>query len=182
MRKVVLFFTGIISFVFIYSTVSSEFTKSQKYTLSDYILEFRPFAVKEMNRSGIPASVTLAQAILESAYGNSTLAIFANNHFGIKCKPDWKGETYPLGNDCYKKYGSALESYQDHSNHIRSRAWYKDLFKLKITDYKGWAFGLKRAGYAEDPNYAYSLIQIIEMYNFRGLDSLYTPADSAISK
>jgi flagellum-specific peptidoglycan hydrolase FlgJ len=135
-----------------------------------------------MNRSGIPASIILAQAIIESAFGNSTLAILANNHFGIKCKPEWKGETFPIGNICYKKYGSALESYRDHSNHIRSKKWYKNLFSLSINDYKGWAWGLKNDGYAEDPNYAYSLITIIERYKLHSLDSLYTPADTIIAK
>jgi len=182
MRKVGLFLFVIAALTLIYSSVSSEHTKSLKYTLSDYINEFRPLAIKEMNRSGIPASIILAQAILESAFGNSTLAIFANNHFGIKCKPDWKGETFPVGNDCYKKYNSVLESYQDHSNHIRSRKWYQNLFSLDINDYKGWAWGLKKDGYAEDPNYAYSLISIIEMYKLHKLDSLYTPSDSLITR
>ncbi len=182
MRKIVLLCAGIVALTLICSNVSSEYAKNQKYTLGDYILAFRNYALKEMNRSGIPASIILSQAILESAFGNSTLAIFANNHFGIKCKPDWKGETYPLGNDCYKKYASALDSYRDHSNHIRSRKWYKNLFTLNIYDYKAWAFGLKQDGYAEDPNYAYSLIALIERYKLHRLDSLYTPADTIIIK
>jgi flagellum-specific peptidoglycan hydrolase FlgJ len=158
--------------------VTSEYSGNQKYTLSEYIELFEPTAIKEMNRSGVPASITLAQAILESGYGNSDLAVYANNHFGIKCKPDWKGETYSKGSYCYKKYASALESYEDHSNHIKSRKWYADLFKLSITDYKGWSHGLKNAGYAQDPNYAYNLILIIERYKFSKLDSLYTPTDT----
>ena len=168
--------------VLISANVTSKIPSNQKYTLSEYITFFKPVAIKEMNRTGVPASVTMAQAILESGYGNSALAVYANNHFGIKNKPDWTGETYTIGTACYKKYGSALESYEDHSNHLKSRKWYADLFKLKITDYKDWAFGLKKAGYAQDPYYAYRLIQIIEMYKFSSLDSLYTPSDTIIVK
>ena len=155
-------------------SVSSGFASYQKYSLSEYIDSFEPTAIKEMNRTGVPASITMAQAILESGYGNSDLAVYANNHFGLKCKPDWKGETYTMGSYCYKKYATALESYEDHSNHIKSRSRYAGLFKLKVTDYKGWSTGLKNAGYAQDPNYAYNLILLIERYNFSKLDSLYT--------
>lgn len=149
-----------------------------KYTLTEYVAAYKEIAVKEMNRSGIPASVTMAQGILESAYGNSTLALMANNHFGIKNKPDWKGETYSIGASCYKKYNSVLESFKDHSNHIKSRKWYADLFLLSHTDYKNWALGLKKAGYAEDPNYAWSLISLVEKYKLSDLDKLYSPSDT----
>lgn len=155
---------------------------SKKYTLTQYIDTFKMVAVEEMDRSGIPASITLSQAILESAYGNSNLAQTANNHFGIKCKPDWSGETYGSGEYCYKKYKSARESFKDHSDHIMSRKWYSDLFKLNITDYKEWAHGLKKAGYAEDPYYAYRLIKIIELYNLTELDKLYCVGDTSLSK
>ena len=182
MKKAIAFIAVILMISLYSAEVSSEFSNNQKYTLSEYIALFKPIAIKEMNRTGVPASITMAQAILESGYGNSALAIYANNHFGIKCKPDWTGDTYSIGASCYKKYGSALESYEDHSNHIKTRKWYAELFNLKTTDYKGWAFGIKKAGYAQDPNYAYSLIKIIEMYKFSGLDSLYTPADTTISE
>lgn len=169
-------FLLLIAFI-IFCSGAAKITSStnKKYTLTQYIDSFKSVAVEEMNRSGIPASVTLSQAILESGFGNSDLAQSANNHFGIKCKPDWTGETYGTGNYCYKKYGSVRESYKDHSDHIKSRKWYADLFKLSITDYKNWAHGLKKAGYAEDPNYAYSLIYLIEHYNLSKLDKLYSP-------
>ena len=91
-------------------------------------------------------------------------------------------KTYYIGSTCYKKYNSALESYEDHSKHIKSRKWYASLFSLNITDYKKWAHGLKKAGYAQDPYYAYRLIQIIDKYKFHSLDSLYNPADTILSK
>ena len=162
--------------------VSSTLTLTQTYSISEYITIYKPLAIKEMKRSGIPASIIMAQAILESRYGNSILAVYANNHFGIKNKPDWKGKTFWIGTSCYKKYDSVLESYEDHSNHIKSRKWYADLFNLKITDYKQWAFGLKKAGYAEDPVYAYKLIKIIETFDFLAMDSLYTPFDSTFAE
>jgi flagellum-specific peptidoglycan hydrolase FlgJ len=149
-----------------------------KFTLIEYIAEFKDLAVTEMNRSGVPASITMSQGILESAFGNSTLALMANNHFGINNKPDWKGETYSMGSSCYKKYNSVFESFQDHSNHIKSRKWYADLFKLNHTDYKNWAHGLKKAGYAQDPNYAWSLISLIEKYKLNELDKLYVSGDT----
>ncbi|HNW99327.1 MAG TPA: glucosaminidase domain-containing protein [Bacteroidales bacterium] len=171
-----IFFTFIaISFTVIAFTSAPN---TKKYTLTQYVDTFKIIAVEEMNHSGVPASITLAQAILESGYGNSYLAQYANNHFGIKNKPDWKGEKFWVGSNCYKKYKNILESYADHSNHIKTRKWYANLFSLNITDYKNWAFGLKKAGYAEDPSYAYRLIYIIEKYKFNSLDSLYCPEDS----
>ena len=162
--------------------ISTNAIKHQ-YSLSEYISAFKETAITEMNRTGVPASITLAQAILESGYGNSSLAVYANNHFGIKTKPDWKGEAYTIGTCCYKKYNTALESYSDHSDHLKGRKWYNDLFLLPITDYKQWAYGLKKAGYAEDPYYAGRLIKIIEQQKFYSLDSLYIPlADSSATE
>lgn len=175
MRKLSILILFIAFIVFCSGTLSTTPTATKKYTLTQYIDTFKNVAVEEMNRSGIPASVTLSQAILESGFGNSDLALNANNHFGMKCKPEWTGETYGTGNYCYKKYSSVRESYKDHSDHIKSRKWYADLFKLGITDYKNWAHGLKKAGYAEDPKYAYSLIYLIEHYNLSKLDKLYSP-------
>jgi flagellum-specific peptidoglycan hydrolase FlgJ len=144
--------------------------KEKKLTLTEYIETYRDLAIEEMVFSGIPASITMAQGILESAYGNSNLAINANNHFGMKCKPEWTGETITVSGDCYKKYPSNYDSWHDHSLHIMSRKWYADLFKLQQTDYTGWAHGLKKAGYASDPRYAYSLIHLIEQYKLYELD------------
>jgi hypothetical protein len=130
-----------------------------------YIEEHKDEAISDMKRTGVPASITLAQACLESMDGNSPLAVKANNHFGIKCS-DWKGAYYIQDDDtkdeCFRKYGSTLESYDDHSNFLRTRPRYAFLFQLDPTDYKGWARGLKKAGYATDPRYADRLIKIIE--------------------
>ena len=137
-----------------------------KITLEEYILKYKDLAIEEMKKNKIPASITLAQGILESANGNSVLARNANNHFGIKCKPEWKGGRYyyddDLKHECFRKYSSDIESYQDHSLFLRSREYYTSLFLLDETDYKGWAYGLKRAGYATCPTYAEQLIGIIE--------------------
>jgi len=138
------------------------------YRLSrkDYIEKYKNQAIKEMFRSGVPASITLAQGILESADGNSPLARYANNHFGIKCHSSWSGETFIMDddarNECFRKYHTALESFEDHSNFLTGRSRYSDLFDLKKTDYKGWARGLKKAGYATNPKYANILIHLIE--------------------
>ena len=130
-----------------------------------FIRKYRNIAIEEMDRTGIPASITLAQGILESADGTSELARMAKNFFGIKCH-DWQGATYIMDddkkNECFRKYRYAEESWVDHSDFLVSRSHYAPLFKLSKTDYKGWAKGLKKAGYATDPNYAQRLIQIIE--------------------
>ncbi len=139
-----------------------------------YIKKWAATAVSEMHRSGVPASITLAQGMLESAHGKSELATNANNHFGIKCH-DWKGKTYSAdaetGKECFRKYDKAEESFQDHSDFLRYRDRYKFLFDLKSTDYEGWAYGLRKAGYATDPKYPEKLIGIIEAY---GLDQYDT--------
>jgi LysM repeat protein len=140
----------------------------------EYIEKYKDDAIKEMLMHKVPASITLAQAILESANGNSPLAMYANNHFGIKCKAEWKGLTFTLDddekNECFRKYSSVLESYSDHSLFLKNRPWYASLFELKITDYKGWAFGLKEAGYATHPDYAKMLISLIERYELYKYD------------
>ncbi len=139
-----------------------------------YVSKWAATAVSEMRRTGIPASITLAQGMLESANGQSDLAKKANNHFGIKCH-EWKGATFIADDDrkgeCFRKYSSAEESYKDHSDFLRYRDRYKPLFGLQITDYKGWAYGLKQAGYATDPNYPTKLIDLIETYNLTRFDS-----------
>jgi LysM repeat protein len=119
-----------------------------------------------MNEYGIPASITLAQGILESGCGKSALAVEANNHFGIKCHKEWTGKTYTMDDDakdeCFRKYASAEESFNDHSLFLTTRDRYANLFTLDLKDYKGWAYGLKSAGYATNPKYAEILIRIIE--------------------
>ena len=130
-----------------------ELTMGQKkMSRDDYIKEYSRFATDEMNRSGVPASITLAQGILESDCGNSTLARKANNHFGIKCKKEWNGESYSKDdeqeNECFRKYNSVLESYTDHSIFLKTRPRYAFLFDIPVTDYKAWCYGLKDAGYA----------------------------------
>jgi LysM repeat protein len=129
-----------------------------------------------MKTHGIPASITLAQGCLESGDGLSDLAVEANNHFGIKCHKDWTGPTYykkddDPGKSCFRKYGKAEDSYKDHSDFLRYRDRYAFLFDLDVKDYKGWAYGLKKAGYATNPNYPQLLIKIIEDYKLYQYDS-----------
>lgn len=139
-----------------------------------YIEQFAPLAVEEMYRSGIPASITLAQGLLESGNGLSVLAVKGNNHFGIKCHNNWKGGRMYHDDDrrgeCFRKYPSPEQSYRDHSDFLRYRERYKFLFDYKITDYKAWAHGLKKAGYATDPSYPKKLIQLIEEYDLHQYD------------
>jgi len=143
---------------------------------ADYIAKYKDEAIKEMNRSGVPASITLAQGILESGNGNSALARKANNHFGIKCHSDWKGPTYiqddDRKNECFRKYKHVLDSYHDHSEFLK-KSRYADLFALKPSDYKGWAHGLKKAGYATNPKYPKLLIDIIEKNELYQYDEGY---------
>ena len=140
----------------------------------DYIDKYSDIAIKEMKRTGVPASITLAQGILESNAGQSVLATKGNNHFGIKCHNDWKGKTMKMDDnapkECFRVYPNAEASFRDHSDFRRSRDRYKSLFELKQTDYKGWARGLKKAGYATDPGYADKLITLIEDYELYRFD------------
>jgi LysM repeat protein len=135
-------------------------------TREEYILEYRDLAMAEMLRTGIPASIKLAQGLLESDNGNSTLARKGNNHFGIKCHSDWRGRKMyhddDARNECFRRYKSAYDSYMDHSDFLMYKSRYAFLFDLEITDYKGWAKGLKKAGYATSRKYADLLIRIIE--------------------
>ena len=141
-----------------------------------YIEQFATLAVEEMYRSGIPASITLAQGLLESGYGLSELAVKGNNHFGIKCHNNWTGGRMYHDDDekgeCFRKYKSPEESYRDHSDFLRYRDRYKFLFDYKITDYKSWAHGLRKAGYATDPAYPTKLINIIETYGLHEYDTI----------
>jgi len=139
-----------------------------------YIKKFAPAAVKNMRFYKIPASITLAQGVLESGYGEGTLAKKANNHFGIKCHKGWKGKSIRHDDDeedeCFRSYKNPLKSYRDHSLFLVDRDRYSGLFKLKRKDYKGWAKGLKAAGYATDPKYAEKLISLIERFNLTRFD------------
>ncbi len=138
-----------------------------------YIEKYSALAVQEMYRSGVPASITLAQGLLESRYGLSELAVKGNNHFGIKCH-NWTGGRMYHDDDargeCFRVYESADESFRDHSDFLRYRDRYKFLFDLEPTDYQGWAHGLKKAGYATDPAYPKKLIKLIEDYRLHEYD------------
>lgn len=147
------------------------------YTTLTYIEAFKGVAIAEMNAYGIPASITLAQGILESGSGSSSLAKYANNHFGIKCTSDWKGKAYykddDKSDDCFRVYKDARESYKDHSEFLK-RKRYSFLFELDKNDYKNWAIGLKTAGYATNPKYPDLLIGIIEKYQLNKYDTSET--------
>ncbi|MGI8636731.1 MAG: glycoside hydrolase family 73 protein [Segetibacter sp.] len=145
--------------------LSSAFGQSDKLRIRTYVNLYKELAISEMLRTGVPASVTLAQGILETAGGQSDLAAIANNHFGIKCKSEWTGETMvhddDAKNECFRKYSSVEDSYKDHSDFLKTRPMYAFLFKLDPTDYEGWAKGLRKAGYATSPTYAQQLIRLI---------------------
>jgi LysM repeat protein len=151
--------------------VSTSFAQSERQRIEAYISQYKELAISEMLRTGVPASITLAQGLLETAGGQSDLASVANNHFGIKCKGEWTGETMlhndDAKNECFRKYQTPEDSYIDHSNFLRTRPPYSFLFKLDPTDYEGWAKGLKKAGYATNPSYAQGLIRTIVENNLQ---------------
>jgi LysM repeat protein len=136
-----------------------------------YIALYKDIAIREMKRMGVPAAITLAQGILETESGNSVLVKKSNNHFGIKCKANWTGASVSHDDDasgeCFRLYKTADDSYRDHSNFLRGSERYGFLFKLDVRDYKGWAYGLKKAGYATNPAYPQILIKHIEQYNLQ---------------
>jgi LysM repeat protein len=159
---------------------------AQKTTPQDYINKYATTAQTEMKRSGVPAAITLAQAILESESGNGELAQKSNNHFGIKCKETWQGEKVYHNDDargeCFRKYNDVLQSYSDHSDFLKVNGRYTFLFDLDINDYKGWAKGLKKAGYATNPSYAQLLITIIEKYDLAAYNTAeYHPVIDEVS-
>ena len=149
---------------------------AQKMTVEEYIETYKDIAMEEMREYKIPASITLAQGILESGAGNSDLARKAKNHFGIKCHKEWNGKKYTMDDDakdeCFRKYRNAEDSFRNHSLFLTTRSRYADLFKLDIMDYEGWAKGLKAAGYATNPKYATSLINRIELNKLYLYDQL----------
>ena len=140
-----------------------------------YIEDYKDIAMVEMQRYNIPASITLAQGILESGSGQGRLARYGNNHFGIKCHATWDGKTITHDDDekseCFRKYRYAYESFEDHSQFLVNRNRYKALFDLSPTDYEGWAHGLRKAGYATDPTYAKKLIALIKKFELHQYDN-----------
>ncbi len=144
---------------------------------SGYIEAYKDLAVSEMKRSGVPASITLAQGMLESDYGRSSLARMGNNHFGIKCHNGWKGQTIrqhdDKRNECFRKYQKAADSFYDHSDFLRSGSRYSFLFDLDPKNYKAWANGLRKSGYATNPDYAKLLIRKIEENKLYLFDNSY---------
>ncbi len=151
--------------------LSASYGQTEKLRIDAYISSYKDLAVAEMVRTGVPAAVTLAQGILETGGGQSDLAALAYNHFGIKCKAEWTGETMShdddAKNECFRKYVSVEDSYKDHSDFLRTRPCYAFLFKLDPTDYEGWAKGLKKAGYATNPAYPQKLIKLIVENNLQ---------------
>ena len=149
---------------------------AQRITPEEYIQTYKDIAIREMKTHKIPASITLAQGLLESGAGNSTLARVAKNHFGIKCHKGWEGDTYYMDddekNECFRKYNEVEESFRDHSEFLCGRTRYAALFELDITDYEGWAKGLKAAGYATNPKYAQLLIDRIKLYDLTQYDQI----------
>ncbi len=150
-----------------------EFTANANKIYREYIATYSSLAQEQMRKYKIPASITLAQALLESGAGKGRLATQGNNHFGIKCH-EWKGKRIYHDDDargeCFRKYNRVEESFEDHSKFLAHRPRYSELFKLSPQDYKGWAKGLKKAGYATDPNYANKLIKLIEEYDLYRYD------------
>ena len=154
--------------------------------INGYIFNYKDIAMSNMKNFGIPASIILAQGILESGAGQGKLAATANNHFGIKCYTNWTGETTLHDDDasqeCFRKYNNPEESYQDHAAIVSKRSRYASLFKLSKDDYKGWAKGLKAAGYATDPKYPDKLISYIERYHLDQYDNLVLGKDFVLDK
>lgn len=162
-------------FLLISLLVLSKFSAQTWATEDQYIQKFAQYAVEEMEKYKIPASITLAQGLLETGGGQSRLAQQGKNHFGIKCKEDWTGKTMThtddAPNECFRVYDDARQSYEDHSIFLSTRKYYANLFKLDMKDYKGWAYGLKKAGYATNPRYASILIGKIEKYKLYEFDN-----------
>jgi LysM repeat protein len=167
------FFLTIIYTLFALTSGATNLALEEKISAVEYIEKWREEAIRQMALHKIPASITIAQGLLESGNGNSRLAIQGNNHFGIKCHSDWKGATIheddETRNECFRKYKNASESFEDHSLFLQKKR-YESLFTLDITDYKGWAHGLKKCGYATNPKYPQLLINLIEQYNLADLD------------
>jgi hypothetical protein len=162
------------------ASASVQAQAQREISREEYIATYAPLAIQHQKQYGIPASIKMAQGILESRHGNSDLSRRSNNHFGIKCKTTWQGDTVLYDDDapqeCFRRYNTVEESYRDHSEFLRSSARYSNLFELKPDDYKGWAHGLKASGYATATHYAVSLIKLIEDYDLYLLDEGEFPA------
>lgn len=176
------------SFILFIHSLSIIYAQNDIDLKKKYIEQFKWIAVREMELTGIPACIKLAQGLLESNAGFSTLATEANNHFGMKCHNDWNGLTfYKVDDDrdakgnlvpsCFRKFKSPEESYHAHSLWLTQRSRYSDLFTLDPTDYKGWAHGLKKAGYATDPAYGDKLISVIEKFNLNAIQPVPEPPE-----
>lgn len=165
--KLIFLFAGLFLSIFLFG--------QERITTEEYIESYKDVAIKKMKEYKIPASITLAQGILESGSGNSKLATKANNHFGIKCHKGWTGKTFTMDddekNECFRKYKHASDSYRDHSLFLTQRGRYTFLFEYETTDYKSWAKGLKKAGYATNPKYPELLIRLIEKYDLAQYDT-----------
>lgn len=161
MKKLILFFCILGSFT----------ARAQKEKVTAYVNAYKDLAIEEMIRTGVPAAITLAQGILESQSGESALVKTSNNHFGIKCKTEWTGaKTYhddDAKGECFRVYNSSAESYRDHSDFLKTRPHYAFLFTLDPTDYEGWAYGLKKAGYATSTTYPQRLLKLINEHNLQ---------------
>jgi len=162
-KKLAILLVSVLSFSFSFS-----YGQSADAILA-YITRYKDLAISEMKRTGVPAAITLAQGIHETEAGTSPLVKKSNNHFGIKCKDEWRGQSVSHDDDargeCFRKYAVAEDSYRDHSDFLKTRSNYASLFTLDPTDYQGWAYGLKKAGYATNPKYAQILIKLIQDYN-----------------
>ena len=171
----------------LFAVISLNFTANPwDEETSSYVETYKDLAIVEMHRSGIPASITLAQALHESQTGRSDLALNAKNHFGIKCKSYWAGKTYQHKDDdydeqgnlirsCFRSYDTVIDSYIDHTNFLTQSAHYSELFNYDMKDYVQWARGLKKCGYATDPAYASKLISKIEKYQLYIYDTYSNP-------
>lgn len=166
MRKLKILFLA-----FSIAVINKSFAQQQDPVVIDYINTYKELAINEMKRTGIPASIKLAQGIHETSAGTSDLVRRSNNHFGLKCKKEWTGMTVKhtddAPNECFRKYNTPDESYKDQSDYLKSQPRYASLFRLDPEDYKGWAIGLKQAGYATNPKYTQVLIRLIEEYNLQ---------------
>lgn len=166
-------------FIILLLTSVAAIGQSRNSTYENYIRQYAPLAIDQMHRYRIPASITMAQGLLESAAGQSTLALQANNHFGIKVSSDWTGpyvvKSDDNPNDRFRKYNNVYESYEDHSRFLQ-KPRYQSLYSYRQNDYRSWANGLKQCGYATSPTYAQNLIKIIELYNLSSLDAGTIPS------
>jgi LysM repeat protein len=159
----------LLSFILLFTTFISRSQDAE--VIQSYINKYKDIAIAEMERTGVPASIKLAQGIHETMAGTSVLVLKSNNHFGIKCKATWTGQSVSHDDDakgeCFRKYNSSLASYRDHSDFLKGSERYASLFKLDPLDYAGWAYGLKKAGYATNPRYPQVIIQLVQDYNLQ---------------